>query len=432
LSTFLQKMTLKEEGNAAYKQGKFEEAIQLYTQCLKENPRNHIVLANRGLCFMKLQNYDHAAVDLTMSLKIDNEYLKSWLRRGTVFIELGSLDQALSDFEKALKLDPNNVQAKKEIKRIKSLQEIEQREKESAKKHRKNRKKIKILDANHSMLHEEDQEDIVTHSDQGWYGQLVVGPPGCGKSTYCKIMAEFLKQIGRKAAIVNLDPANDVLQYDATIDVFELISLDDVMEHLKLGPNGGLLYCMEYLDKNQDWLEERLSSLSKDTYILFDFPGQAELFINHGATKSLIKSMVNRWNFQLTCVNMIEIRFCLQPYDFISCVLLSLSTMMHIDLPHVNILSKADMWEQLKEEAHFDLEYYLDLPSLARILERQEKSRFKQRFHKLNIGIVDVISTFNLVNYLPFNINDFATVKSALEAIDRGNGYFFTGKYEIS
>jgi hypothetical protein len=29
-------------------------------------------------------------------------------------------------------------------------------------------------------------------------------------------------------------------------DIRELISLDDVMEEIGLGPNGGLIYCMEY------------------------------------------------------------------------------------------------------------------------------------------------------------------------------------------
>lgn len=29
-------------------------------------------------------------------------------------------------------------------------------------------------------------------------------------------------------------------------DIKELITLDDVMEELKLGPNGALIYCMEY------------------------------------------------------------------------------------------------------------------------------------------------------------------------------------------
>lgn len=29
-------------------------------------------------------------------------------------------------------------------------------------------------------------------------------------------------------------------------DIRELVSLEDVMEELGLGPNGGLVYCMEY------------------------------------------------------------------------------------------------------------------------------------------------------------------------------------------
>jgi hypothetical protein len=33
------------------------------------------------------------------------------------------------------------------------------------------------------------------------------------------------------------------------------------MEELKLGPNGGMMYCMEFLEKNFDWFEEKLKSL---------------------------------------------------------------------------------------------------------------------------------------------------------------------------
>ena len=39
------------------------------------------------------------------------------------------------------------------------------------------------------------------------------------------------------------------------VDIRDLISLEDVMSEMKLGPNGGLIYCMEYLIDNIDWIE---------------------------------------------------------------------------------------------------------------------------------------------------------------------------------
>ena len=36
-------------------------------------------------------------------------------------------------------------------------------------------------------------------------------------------------------------------------------------EELKFGPNGGLIFCMEYLMENMDWLEKQLSgSIGED------------------------------------------------------------------------------------------------------------------------------------------------------------------------
>jgi hypothetical protein len=46
--------------------------------------------------------------------------------------------------------------------------------------------------------------------------------------------------------MVNLDPAAEHFSYPVSTDIRELISLDDVMEELGMGPNGGLIYCMEY------------------------------------------------------------------------------------------------------------------------------------------------------------------------------------------
>ena len=71
------------------------------------------------------------------------------------------------------------------------------------------------------------------------FGQLVIGPPGSGKTTYCRGMQHFMQATGRKVAIINLDPANDMLPYEAAVDVADLVCLEQVMAELKLGPNGG-------------------------------------------------------------------------------------------------------------------------------------------------------------------------------------------------
>lgn len=97
------------------------------------------------------------------------------------------------------------------------------------------------------------------------FAQLVIGPPGSGKSTYCDGMHQFMSAIGRKCSIVNLDPANDHTSYEAAVDVRDLITLDEVMETEELGPNGGVLYALEELEHNFEWLEEALSKLGGES-----------------------------------------------------------------------------------------------------------------------------------------------------------------------
>lgn len=122
------------------------------------------------------------------------------------------------------------------------------------------------------------------------FAQLVVGPPGAGKSTYCNGMQQFMGAIGRKASVVNLDPANDQTSYESAIDVRELVTIEDIMKNDELGPNGSVLYALEELEHNIDWLQERLQKLGQD-YVLFDCPGQVELFTHHDSLRKIFFSL---------------------------------------------------------------------------------------------------------------------------------------------
>eukprot|EP00124_Ichthyophonus_hoferi_P006014 Ihof_evm2s1120 gene=Ihof_evmTU2s1120 len=112
------------------------------------------------------------------------------------------------------------------------------------------------------------------------FGQMVIGPPGSGKTTYCTGMKEFLTQLGRWVRPT----------YEPTINLSELINLEDVMEKLELGPNGGLVYCMEYLEQNIDWLQDKLKEL-EGYYILFDCPGQVELYTHHKSIHNIVRQL---------------------------------------------------------------------------------------------------------------------------------------------
>lgn len=94
------------------------------------------------------------------------------------------------------------------------------------------------------------------------FAQLVIGPPGSGKSTFCDGMQQFLNAIDRKCSVVNLDPANDRTNYPCALDIRELVPLEEVMEQEELGPNGGVLYALEELEHNWEWMEERINELN--------------------------------------------------------------------------------------------------------------------------------------------------------------------------
>lgn len=174
------------------------------------------------------------------------------------------------------------------------------------------------------------------------YGQVIIGPPGSGKTTYAGKVYDFYKdKLNRQVEVINLDPANEGMNYKATVDIMELITVEDVMSHKNLGPNGALMYCMEYLEENFDWLLAKLNNIH-DSYLIFDMPGQVELYTHHNSIKKVF-SKLEKLNYHLCAVHMVDSHYCSDPTKFISTLLLSLSTMLQIGLPHVNVLSKVNI-----------------------------------------------------------------------------------------
>lgn len=258
------------------------------------------------------------------------------------------------------------------------------------------------------------------------FGQIVIGPAGSGKTTYCNGMSQFLNLIGRKTAVINLDPANDNLPYECAVNIEDLVKLEDVMSQYDLGPNGGLVYCMDYLEKNIDWLQDKLRPLIKDHYLLFDFPGQVELFTLHSNAKNVILEMVNKWDYRLTAVHLVDAHLCSDPGKYVSALLVSLSTMLHLELPHINVLSKIDLIESYGKLA-FNLDFYTDVQDLSYLQEYLDRDPRSAKYRKLTKVLCEVVEDYGLVSFTTLNIQDKESVMDLLKIVDKSNGYVFRG-----
>ncbi|KAG8198678.1 hypothetical protein JTE90_015505 [Oedothorax gibbosus] len=254
------------------------------------------------------------------------------------------------------------------------------------------------------------------------YGQLVIGPPGSGKTTYCHAMSEFLRGLGRRVAVVNLDPANENLPYEPSINVSSLITVEDVMEKGKLGPNGGLIYCMEFLEENITWLLEELQNF-KDCYLLFDCPGQVELYTHHESLQKIVSVMMKS-GFSLSAVHLVDSHYCCDPGKFVSVLLLSLNTMLQMEMPHINVLSKADLVEK-HGKLHFNLDFYTEVLDLQELVELLSDDAILGRYKKFNKALLELVENYSMVSFHLLSIQSKECMSKVLQVADKANGYVF-------
>ncbi|XP_028843198.1 dnaJ homolog subfamily C member 7 [Denticeps clupeoides] len=94
----------KEEGNRAFKEGNFEEAYSLYTDALTIDPNNIKTNAklycNRATVGSKLKKLEQAIEDCSKAIRLDNSYIKAFLRRAQCYMDTEMYEEAVRDYEK--------------------------------------------------------------------------------------------------------------------------------------------------------------------------------------------------------------------------------------------------------------------------------------------------------------------------------------------
>lgn len=267
------------------------------------------------------------------------------------------------------------------------------------------------------------------------FGVLVMGPAGAGKTTFCTAMIQHLQNSRRSCFYVNLDPAANDFAYEPDLDIRDLISLEDVMEEMSLGPNGGLIFCFEFLLQNLDFLSTAIEPLSEEYLILFDLPGQIELYTHIPLLPELVKflSRMGPLNINLCATYLLEATFVVDKAKFFAGTLSAMSAMIMMELPHVNILSKMDLVKDQvgkKEMRRFvdpdanllddedtgrgTAEHTVDLKNPKEIDSIMTGGSFKQ----LNRAVARLIDDFSMVSFLQLDVNDEESVSDILSYID--------------
>lgn len=247
-----------------------------------------------------------------------------------------------------------------------------------------------------------------------------------------------MQTIKRRGHLVNLDPAAEYFEVSPSIDIKDLITLQDVMEELGYGPNGGLIYCLEYLLEQKDWFEEQIESFEED-YLLIDCPGQIELYTHFNIMRSFV-DLLRKQGYTICGVYCMDSQFMDDTSKFFAGVLAAMSAMIQLEIPHINVMTKMDLVmseflidgeDDSGEDYAFSgeglvhyprkFERFFNVDPTLLLEDANEQSRPK--FAGLNRALVSLVDEFSMVSFLPLNIRDENSLSIILQHLDHAMQY---------
>jgi hypothetical protein len=206
------------------------------------------------------------------------------------------------------------------------------------------------------------------------------------------------------------------------------------MEELGLGPNGGLVYCFEFLLENLDFITEALDPLTEEYLIIIDMPGQIELYTHIPILPAMVKHLTRTGalDINLCAAYLLEATFVVDRAKFFAGTLSAMSAMIMLEVPHVNIMSKMDLVKgqvgkrELKRFLDPDTTLLDDDPANAGAGEEDETANPGEAkslmtgssFKRLNRVVANLIDSFSMVSYLKLDVQDEESVGAILSYID--------------
>jgi GPN-loop GTPase len=192
--------------------------------------------------------------------------------------------------------------------------------------------------------------------------------------------------------------------------------------------------------ENLDFLTEALDSLTEEYLIIFDMPGQIELYTHVPILPALVRFLTRAGNLdiRLAAAYLLEATFVVDRAKFFAGTLSAMSAMVMLEVPHVNILSKMDLVKDqvrkkdLKRFITPDASLLDDDP--AEVARRKAEGKVVDDddgnlqdtdtvmkgagFRRLNRAVAGLIENFSMVSFLKLDVQDEDSVGGILSYID--------------
>jgi tetratricopeptide (TPR) repeat protein len=88
----------------------YNQAITCYTHLLTLNDRDLGSLDNRGICYVKLGQYEKSIRDFEKTIELDKKFFLGYLHLGEAYYKSGNYEASLENYKKAKKLNPESPQ----------------------------------------------------------------------------------------------------------------------------------------------------------------------------------------------------------------------------------------------------------------------------------------------------------------------------------
>ena len=102
----------KAKGNAAFSAGKYDEAVQHFSEAITHDPTDAIFYSNRSGAYASLNQSQAALDDADKCIELNPAFVKGYSRKGHALHSLQKYSEAKEAYEAGLKVDANNAALK--------------------------------------------------------------------------------------------------------------------------------------------------------------------------------------------------------------------------------------------------------------------------------------------------------------------------------